>query len=241
MRIALGATLFALLAAVCSSAQMRGGVVPVFGPGSGTTISFTPRGAQHPFRNNFIPGGFFPDGWYGDYYQPLAPQPTVVVVQPATPAPSFHDEARRSGEPLMIEWQGDRYVRYTSSQIGANAQTAQLDYAAPTGAGATQPSGSSSRATKGTANSPGAESSESSDRAQPLAGLVFRDGHQQDVGNYTIINRVMYVEHDYWSSGAWQQKIEMADLDIAATLKLNHDRGVKFILPTMPNEVVTRP
>jgi len=51
----------------------------------------------------------------------------------------------------------------------------------------------------------------------------------------------MYVEHDYWSSGAWQQKIEMADLDIAATLKLNHDRGVKFILPTMPNEVVTRP
>ena len=220
MRPGAAVTLFALITVAAAPAQMRGGMGAPVG-GTGVTIGFAPRNGVRPLRNNFIPGAFYPDGWLGDYYSSMAQPPTVVVVQSAPPVPAVHEEPRRSAEPLMIEWQGDRYVRYSSSQVGASVRAAQLDYSTPAVA---TPNPSADRAA-----------------TQAPAALVFRDGHQQDVSNYTIINRVMYVGSDYWSSGAWQQKIQMADLNIPATLKLNRDRGVRFILPTMPNEVVTRP
>jgi len=45
---------------------------------------------------------------------------------------------------------------------------------------------------------------------------------------------------DYWTSGSWTKKIQIVDLDLPATLKLNHERGVKFALPVAPYEVVMR-
>ena len=62
--------------------------------------------------------------------------------------------------------------------------------------------------------------------------LVFRDGHQLEVGNYAIVGSTLYdlsarSEHDHRGS-----KILLADLDIAATVKLNDDRGVEFRVPS---------
>jgi len=77
--------------------------------------------------------------------------------------------------------------------------------------------------------------------ALPPAVLVFRDGHTEEVSSYSIIGPVIYTKSDYWASGNWNRKIQIADLDVPATLKQNQERGVKFELPSGPNEVMIRP
>ena len=71
--------------------------------------------------------------------------------------------------------------------------------------------------------------------------LIFRDGRREEVSSYSIFGGAIYVNSDYWNSGAWTRKIQIEDLDLLKTLKLNQERGVRFSLPTGPNEVVTRP
>jgi hypothetical protein len=73
------------------------------------------------------------------------------------------------------------------------------------------------------------------------AVLIYRDGHSEEVSSYSIIGRLMYTKSDYWTSGAWTRTIQIADLDVPATLKQNQQRGVKFDLPSGPDEVVIRP
>ncbi len=55
--------------------------------------------------------------------------------------------------------------------------------------------------------------------------LVFRDGHHQEVTNYAIVGQTLYVFDKR------TQKIAITDLDVAATIKLNDDRGVDFHVP----------
>jgi len=55
--------------------------------------------------------------------------------------------------------------------------------------------------------------------------LVFRDGHQQEVSNYAIMGQTVYI------FDSRTQKIALADLDVAATIKVNDDRGVEFHIP----------
>ena len=75
----------------------------------------------------------------------------------------------------------------------------------------------------------------------PPAVLIYRDGHSEEVSSYSIIGRLMYTKSDYYSSGSWTRTIQLADLDLLATLKQNQQRGVKFDLPSGPDEVVIRP
>ena len=58
--------------------------------------------------------------------------------------------------------------------------------------------------------------------------------------SYTIINRTLYASANYWASGSWTRKIELGNLDVPATQKLNEERGSKFLLPSGPQEVVIR-
>jgi hypothetical protein len=76
---------------------------------------------------------------------------------------------------------------------------------------------------------------------QAPAVLVYRDGHSEELSSYSIIGTLIYTKGDYWSSGNWTRKIQIADLDLPATLKQNQDRGVKFELPSGPDEVMIRP
>ena len=78
-------------------------------------------------------------------------------------------------------------------------------------------------------------------KEMPPAVLIYRDGHSEEVSSYSIIGKLMYTKSDYWSSGAWTRTIQIADLDVPATLKQNQQRGVKFDLPAGPDEVVIRP
>lgn len=75
----------------------------------------------------------------------------------------------------------------------------------------------------------------------PAAVIVYRDGHTEELTSYSIIGSTIYAKADYWSTGKWTRKIHIADLDVPATLQRNHDRGVRFDLPSGPDEIVLRP
>lgn len=55
--------------------------------------------------------------------------------------------------------------------------------------------------------------------------LVFRDGHQLEVDNYAIAGSSVIV------LGEKTEKIALSDLDVDATAKANHERGVDFKMP----------
>jgi hypothetical protein len=164
-----------------------------------------------------------------DYDSEAAPQPPqVVVVQAATPAPPPAPPAPR--ESLLIEWQGDHFVRTTSMKDPAGALIA-TDYSEKSAAPPAPP----------TRSAAGPRSAAQPPRELPPAVLVFHDGRKEEVSEYTIMNGIIYSKADYWSTGSWTRKIQIADLNVPATLKLNQERGLKFVLPASSNEVVTRP
>lgn len=57
--------------------------------------------------------------------------------------------------------------------------------------------------------------------------LIFRDGRKQEVTNYAIMGQTVYVFDKR------TQKIALADLDVAATVKANDDRGIEFKVPAV--------
>jgi hypothetical protein len=75
----------------------------------------------------------------------------------------------------------------------------------------------------------------------PPATLIFRDGHSEEVRDYTIADGILYARGDYYSDGYWNKKIGLTALNIPETLQANATRNVKFVLPSSPNEVITRP
>jgi hypothetical protein len=194
-----------------SMAQRRG-----FGFGRGVNVSFNGR----PHSHSFGPGAIFlGDPFYADYpVAPLTIPPQYLVVQPTT---TIDTAPEAKSEPLMIELQGNRYVRFGGRQQPAERGT----------------------------NSPPpdyveAAAAKSSGQAQPELPptlLIFRDGHREQVPGYAIVGATLYANEDYWQSGHWTKNIELSALNIAATVQANHDNGVKFLLPSAPNEVITRP
>ena len=78
-------------------------------------------------------------------------------------------------------------------------------------------------------------------RDLPPALLVFRDGHSEEVRDYSIADGILYARGDYYTDGYWNKKIELSTLNVPQTLEANTQRNVKFVLPTSPNEVITRP
>jgi hypothetical protein len=217
-----------LLAAAVSisplRAQMRGSVgVAHVSSGRGIVGGFA-----HARSRPFGPGRtlLVAPYLYSDYFSEpdviQAPSPQIVVVQ-APPAAAEVLETRP--RELLIEWQGDHYARITSGEGGGiHGQPAPPDYAEST------PRVSVAH------NDPQVKT-----RELPPVVLLFKDGRKEEVKSYTIVSAVMYSSADYWSSGSWNKKIQLAGLDVPGTLKLNQERGVKFVLPSAANEVVTRP
>jgi hypothetical protein len=56
--------------------------------------------------------------------------------------------------------------------------------------------------------------------------IVFKDGHQQEIGNYAIVGDTLFD-----LSGKGSHKIKLADLDLKQTVEKNEQRGVEFNLP----------
>jgi len=215
----------ALLAAGApiSIAQMRGpglsGARASSGFGHGVGIPFNGRSHSHSFGRGAI---FFGDPFYEDYpVAPLTMPPQFVVAQP--PA-AVEPPIETKSEPLMIELQGNRYVRFGGTQQSPERSTnSEPDY---------------SEAKAG--DSPHLTERRTKPELPPTV-LIFRDGHREEIPEYAIVGSTLYASGNYWQSGQWTKTIQLSALDIPATAQANHQAGVNFMLPSGPNEVVTRP
>jgi len=204
----------------------RGAAPAAHGRGGGGRIRLAPRGG----RRFFDGGGYFPY-FYPDYdYEQGAEEapPDQIIEQNPAPAPVV--PARPPADALMIELQGDHWVRVTNngqSEIGGNSDEPALQQGSKFQSAATYP------ARRIEAAQPAAD--------VPHAVLVFRDGHQEEIAKYIISGATIYAGADFWNGGAWTRKVQIAELDVPATLKLNQGRGARFTLPSSPDEVMIRP
>src|SRR5262245_12581953 len=199
------------------------------GFGVGRGIPRTIIGFGHINRSQFFPASFlYPPYFYPPYfsspyfypdydYQEYEPNemqaspPQVITVQPP-PAPA-PPPAATPVESLVLENHGGQWVRVSNlGQPSGLAQSTGLDTA---------------RAATPT-------------RLPPTV-LVFCDGHTEEVERYMIQGDVIFTGSNYWTTGSWTKKVPIPALDIPATVKLNEERGVKFSLPSGPNEVMIRP
>lgn len=173
----------------------------------------------HP-RVSLNPLAFYdyPDFLSTAEYSPTAPP--VIVVQSAPPSADVSERTSTSppADPLLIELQGDRYVRVTNSDT---PQSERIDHAP---SAARQPNSLRPLASK-----------------PATAVILFRDGHREEISNYTIAGSVLYVPADYYSSGSWTRRIELSSLNLPATVEANRSRGFQFRLPASPNEVILGP
>jgi hypothetical protein len=178
---------------------------------SGTRMG---EGARH---RRFSRNSFFSDGWpyFPPEYDAYGPE-----VQAPPPAPQVAPITATKQEPIpsgaLLELQGDHWVKVSSFATGSiSSETPQT------------------KSTPGAATAPAKE--------LPPAVLVYRDGHTEELSSYSIIGVTIYTKADYWTVGAWTRKIQIADLDLSATVKQNHERGLAFQLPSGPDEVILRP
>jgi len=184
------------------------------------------RRSRRVFAGSDLAPNYYP-GYYSDYaYEngiEEAPPPAVSEAA-ATPPPATPS---KPPEALVMELRGDHWVRLTSfgpMEIGGQSNEAQ--------------SGQSSAPTQ--TKRPVASTRTQAPSELPAAVLVFRDGHREEAAKYTIVGTTIYLKEDYWSTGAWTRKIPIAELNLAATLQVNQDRGANFSLPSRPSEVIVR-
>jgi hypothetical protein len=224
----LGATVFAPSAQAQRTAAGpagRGGM-GASRAGFGARPAYVPRG-----RRYFAGPGYFPyyDSGFdsGFDYGPAMGAPPQVVYMPAAP-PAAPEPPPKPAEAEVIELQGDHWVRLSPNSppqvVGGSTQ--RQPAISPSAAAVVQ-------AHPTQAAIPAA--------APPSAMLVFRDGHQEAIGKYTIMGTTIYVSTEYWTSGAWTRRVQIAELDVPATLKLNRERGANFRLPSGPEEVMIGP
>jgi hypothetical protein len=164
---------------------------------------------------------------------------------PGQPDRSQPSPPSSSSEPLLIELQGDRYVRVTSAAIDGEAQPLPRA-AGAVRAGKGQLSKSGGHFAKPLAQSAAASAgpmiaAAPAALALPATILIFRDGHSEEVRDYTIADGFLYVRGDFYTDGYWNKKIDLSALNLAATMQTNSTRNVKFVIPSSPNEVITRP
>jgi hypothetical protein len=208
----------------------------------------TSRAAHRQHDSSFL--ALFGDSGFDDLYSsgyPVASQPPTILMQAARdmggPADYLarpeNDREPASNQPLMIELQGGRYVRVSNALPEDEALPLNM---APQSSGSLG-SKSSHPARPAASQSNGAPiiAAETPARDLPPVVLVFRDGRTEEVRDYTIADGMLYARGDFYTDGYWNKKIDLSTLDLAKTSQANATRNVKFILPSSPNEVITRP
>jgi len=192
------------------------------------------RSAVVPSRRSrrFSSGSGFAPYFYSDYDSDSGINqvpPNQNVERTARPAPLA--PVPTPPQSLLLELHGDHWVRITNyGQSQADGQSREPE-----------PQQASDLPSATPANAPRRIPTAEPPSELPPAVLVFRDGHKEEIGKYVIVASTIYTSADHWSSGSWTRKVQIVQLDVPATLKLNHERGTKFSLPSGPNEVMIRP
>jgi hypothetical protein len=182
-----------------------------------------------------FPFGLFSDSLFSGSAAPAespAAAPSALNLMEALSALGKTSEAppAPASQPLLIELQGGRYVRLNSGDVSENPRDDRepIRVIASASPAPAHPTTSAQNHVPVT-------------RELPPVVLIFHDGHSEEVRDYTIVSGVIYARGDYYTDGYWNKKIELTTLNLPETLKSNQARGVNFILPNAPNEVVTRP
>src|SRR5262249_21295946 len=76
------------------------------------------------------------------------------------------------------------------------------------------------------AKAPDSEAKPAEPDDSPSTVFIFKDGRQIETKNYAIMGKTLYD-----ISGYMVKKIQLTDLDTAATIKANDDRGITVKLP----------
>jgi hypothetical protein len=205
---------------------------------AGTNWGAYRHGSYGPF---LLPYGFLADDAgsasvnYSDLNLTDPAEPALPVNRAEGPMPA-------GARPLLIELRGDSYVRLEDENVGwgeaARNQTAAASRARGPG---NQPAPPLSGALATVSRPPA--SSHPVPEAQDLAPvtLIFRDGHKEEVRDYSIIDGIIYARGNYYVDGFWNKQIALASLNLSETFKSNEMRGLHFAIPSSPNEVITRP
>jgi hypothetical protein len=158
---------------------------------------------------------FFPGyAYYGlpYFYSDYEPYEQYVPEPPPRPEPTPVVKIEPAPDPVLLELRSGQWVRVSQfSEVSGNVL------------------------------STAASSAHTSTKPLLPAMLVFRDGHTEEVSSYSIIGGAIYTKADYWSTGKWTRTIQLADLNIPATIEQNRGRGVDFALPSSPDEIMIRP
>ena len=194
--------------------------------GSRSRLIGTVRGARR-FSSGSAFAPYF-DSDYDSEPETVEPPPAQILEQSAQPGPPAPVPIRAGA--LVLELQDDHWVRITNSgQSQIDGQSRQ-----PESEQVSNPSSAMPPVTlrRTQTDEPSSE--------LPRAVLVFRDGHEEEIGRYIIMGATIYTSAGYWSSTSSTRKVQIAELDVPATLELNQERGAKFSLPSGPNEVMIR-
>jgi hypothetical protein len=207
----------------------------------------------YPYGLGYPGYGSLPFPFFGDDFDPddiystgypvsSAPPPYLMqalqgLVNPATNSmasvmtpPGNHQDS--SNDPLMIELQNGRYVRVNGPVINSDAEPITF----PENSASAKPHAKAAKAAP-----PGALPQMIAAAPLPPVTLIFRDGHSEEVSDYTIAQGALYARGDYFTDGYWSKRIDLGNLDVPATLQANASHNVSFVLPSSPNEVITRP
>jgi hypothetical protein len=190
-----------------------------------------------PFFND----SFDPDDIYSTGYPVASELPPFLLQAAAALAGSDYrgnvsapyDDRQPTSQPLMIELQNGRYVRVRSPGDDSEAKDAEAKNGAVRDGNIRELTLAPQNARSPAASSPAPD-------LLP-AVIVFRDGHSEEVRDYTIADGILYARGDYYTQGYWNKKIALSTLNLAQTIQANTSRNVRFVLPTSPNEVITRP
>ena len=226
----LGATVFGPSA----QAQRHGGSAAVSRPG--TTV-----GRRGSVRTRFIgsvrdarrfsSGSAFAPYFYSDYdSEPETVEPPSAQIVGPTAQPSLPAPLPNKAGALVLELQDDHWVRITNSGQSQTDGQSRL----PESERVSNPQSATPSATLRRTQA------EEPSSALPRAVLVFRDGHEEEIAKYIIVGATIYTSAHDWSGSSWTRKVQIAELDVPATLQLNQERSAKFSLPSGPNEIMIR-
>ena len=172
---------------------------------SGTTSSARKPPSTTSQTNNSRPQpAAIPLPYY--YYPYVYAVPVPYTADVLDNGASDDSDPNYQGGPTVFDRRGDGPSSYIppgyESPAGSNAEEAQTqDSSAPEYNSDSQPS------------------------PDPTV-LVFKDGHQLEIGNYAIVNQTLYD-----LTPGHPRRIALADLDLPATQKLNDERGITFDSP----------
>jgi hypothetical protein len=194
---------------------------PPFAPGRRSIFitghPLRPFGTPH-HRHVFVPVPvFYPV--YGAGYDSAYPSVADPSVAQGTDAASTQSDASSdpaaTGSEDALRAAYIQGVRDTLAQQQAESRTGQHYLDSRESARAKPPAADSTPSVKADpVSKPATDDS-------PATVFIFKDGHQIETHNFAIMGQTLY---DFSSSNL--RKVQLSDLDAAATIKANDDRGI---------------